>query len=95
MADDFKPNISQRILLKAKSKVVHDWRRRLKDFSTIALALSTALLAAWQVYPDDLKAGLPPNFVHWLNYAMGGILIWGLVGKFIVQGDAPASEPPQ
>lgn len=86
----FEPTISQRIMLKAKRRVVKDWRQRLRDFSTVALALGTALQGAWLVFPEDLKASLPSR---WVSYALGAILVWGLVGKFVVQGP-PAPEPP-
>ena len=81
-----RQRISQRILLKAKRKVVPDWRAKLRHFSTISLALGTALQGAWLIFPSDLKATWPPAFTQGIGYALGAILVWGLVGKFVVQG---------
>jgi len=93
MADEFKPNISQRIMLKARSKVVPDWKASLRHFSTIALglvtALSTAMLAAWAVMPEEWKTALPKNAMLY----MGGVYLiigaWGGIGKFLIQEPKP------
>ena len=89
----FQPNISQRLYLHVKRRTVSDWRQRLRDFSTIALALGTALQGAWPIFPDDLKAGLGPSVTKGVSYGLAAILLWGLVGKFVVQGPLP--EPPK
>jgi hypothetical protein len=86
---DFNPTLTQRILHKAKRRVVKDWKSRIKDFSTISLGLGTALQGAWLVFPEDLKAGLPAKTI---GYVLGAILVWGLAGKFIIQG--PQEEKP-
>lgn len=86
---EFNPSISQRIMLKAKKKVVPNWRDSLHHFSTISLALGTALQGAWLLFPADLKATWPPSVTQGVGYALAIILAWGLVGKFLVQG------PPQ
>ena len=82
----FNPNL----ITRARSRIVKDWRTRLRDFSTISLALGTALQGAWLIFPEDLKTSLPSK---WISYGLAAILLWGLVGKFIVQGD-PA-QPSQ
>ena len=89
----FRPNISQKIYLHVKRRTVSDWRQRLRDFSTIALALGTALQGAWLIFPDDLKNSFGPGVTKGVSYGLAVILLWGLVGKFVVQG--PIEEPPK
>ena len=89
---EFNPSISQRILLRAKKKVVPDWRDKLRHFSTISLALGSALQGAWLIFPGDLKATWPPSVTQGIGYALAAVLLWGLVGKFVVQG--PPVDPP-
>ena len=91
---EFNPSISQRILLKAKKKVVKDWRSRLRDFSTISLALGTALQGAWLIFPADLKATWSPSVTQGVGYGLGIILAWGLIGKFVVQGPPQEEKKP-
>lgn len=70
------------ILHKVGQRVVPQWRDRLKDYSTIALALGTATVAAWSVLPADLKMFLPTQYVAWMVGALNAL---GLCGKFVVQ----------
>ena len=90
---DFNPNLTQRLAAKARRRVVKDWRSRLRDFSTIALALGSALQGAWLIFPSDLKATWPPAVTQGVGYGLAAVLLWGLVGKFVVQGP-PADPPP-
>jgi len=69
-------------------RIVTNWRSRLRDYSTIALALGTATVAAWTLLPTDLKAFLPTQYVAW---AVGALNAFGLGGKFLVQG--PVDTP--
>jgi len=82
----FNPSVTQRITAAAKRRVIKDWRSRLKDYSTISLAFSTAVAAAWSALPADWLAFLP---VAWVARAIGVITALGLAGKFLVQ------EPPK
>ena len=82
----FEPNLTQRIITSAKSRVIPNWRSRLRDYSTIALALGAATVAAWTALPGDLKAHLPTEYVAWL---VGALNAFGLGGKFLVQGPPP------
>ena len=74
-------------------KLIDDIKGAWRHFSTIALALGTAIQGAWIAYPADLKLGLPPTAVSLINYALGAVLLWGLVGKFIDQ--TPKAPPPK
>lgn len=63
-------------------KLIDDIKGAWRHFSTISLALGTAMQGAWMVFPADLKRGLNAEVV---GYVLGAILLWGLVGKFIDQ----------
>jgi hypothetical protein len=67
-------------------KMVKDARSRLKDFSTIALALSAAIVGVWATFPADWLKFLP---TEWVAKGTGVLSLWGLIGKFIVQGSPP------
>lgn len=82
----FNPNLTQRIVAGAKRRVVPNWRSRLRDYSTLALAMGTAIVAAWSALPIDLQARLPTEYVAWL---VGVLNAFGLGGKFLIQ---PGSE---
>lgn len=77
----FDPNAT---IARMRRRIVKDWRSRLRDYSTIALALSTATAAAWSALPADWLAHLP---VEWVARSMGGITALGLAGKFLTQGE--------
>ena len=53
------------------------------DYSTIALALSAAIVAMWSTLPADWTAYLP---TAWVARGTGLLSMLGLVGKFLVQG---------
>lgn len=68
-------------------KIIPDWRSRITDYSTVALALSAGIMASWSAMPADWLQHLP---TEWVARVTGGISLLGLVGKFIVQpGRAP------
>lgn len=80
---EFQPNLTQRIVRKARRRITPDWRSRARDYSSIALALGAALVAAWTALPADLKDHLPVDYVAWL---VGFLNAFGLAGKFVIQG---------
>ena len=88
---EFNPNVTQRVKAAVRKRIVKDWKSRLRDFSTIALGLGVALAGAWAVFPTDLKAFVPAQYVAW---AIGALNAWGLVGKFILQGPLPEVDNP-
>lgn len=71
------------ISARVRRRIVRDWRSRLSDYSTLALGIGAAIVAAWIALPDDLKAHLP---VDWVARVVGGLNAFGLAGKFIRQG---------
>jgi hypothetical protein len=77
----FDPN--KTISARVRRRIVKDWRSRLRDWSTIALALGAAIVAAWIALPEDLKAHLPTD---WVARVVGGLNALGLAGKFVIQG---------
>ena len=60
-----------------------------RHFSTWALAVSSALLGAWSMFPEDLKSALGPEATTWVSRVILAVTIWGLVGKFIAQPEKP------
>lgn len=80
----FEPNLTQRIVTGAKKRVVpkSQWKSRAKDYSTIALGLSAAIVAAWSTVPADWIAFLP---VEWVAKGTGLLSLAGLIGKFVTQ----------
>ena len=71
------------IVARLKRRVIPNWRSRLSDFSTIALALSASIIALWSTLPADWLAHLP---TAWVARATGAISLFGLCGKFLQQG---------
>ena len=64
-------------------KLVKDAKSRLKDYSTIALALSAAIVAVWATFPAVWLKFLP---TEWVAKGTGLLSLYGLIGKFIQQG---------
>jgi hypothetical protein len=64
-------------------KIIPNWRSRLRDYSTISLAFSTAVAVSWSAFPADWLAFLP---VEWVARIIGAITALGLLGKFVSQG---------
>lgn len=50
------------------------------------MGAALALQGAWEMLPDDLKAGIPPKLV---TYAALGLLVLGMAGRLVKQGDKP------
>ena len=76
----FDPN--KTIVARVKRRIIPNWRSRLSDFSTIALALSASIIALWSTLPADWLAFLPTKLVA---QGTGLISLLGLAGKFIKQ----------
>ena len=63
-------------------KLIPEWKRAWRMFSVQAQGAALAILGTWQVFPEDLKASVPPHLVAWL--AMG-LLVFGIAGRLIEQ----------
>ncbi len=83
----FDPN--KTIAARMRRRIVPNWRNRLRDWSTIALGLCTAVAAAWMAFPADWLKFLP---VEWVAKSVGALSALGLIGKFIVQGPVQEDE---
>jgi len=81
----FDPNAT---IVRLKRRIVPNWRSRLRDYSTFALAAGGGIVVAWTGLPADLKAHLPTEYVAWV---VGALNVWGLGGKFITQ-DKPEAD---
>ena len=81
----FDPN--KTIVARLRRRVIPNWRSRLSDYSTVALAVSAATIALWSTLPADWLAFLP---TAWVARATGLVSLFGLVGKFLQQ---PGKQP--
>lgn len=63
-------------------QLIPQWRRAWRMFSVQAQALAFAILGAWQVMPEEMKATLPPGAVYWASMAL---LVAGIIGRLVVQ----------
>jgi hypothetical protein len=68
-------------------KITPNWRSRLRDYSTIALAAVSGLVAIWITIPADIKAAFPPFVTEYAGYVILALSVWGTAGKFIVQAE--------
>ena len=69
-------------------KLIHNWRSRITDYSTLALAVSAATVALWSTLPADWLQHLP---TAWVARITGAVSLFGLLGKFVQQ---PGKTPP-
>lgn len=70
------------ILACIRNNIIPNWRSRLGDYSTIALALSAGIVATWSTLPADWIKFLPTELVA---KGTGLLSLLGLIGKFINQ----------
>lgn len=74
-------------------KFVPDIKPRLKHYSTIALGLGAALMSVHTMYPDLIVTAIGDGGVKWYMRSVLAVLVFGLIGKFVVQ-DAPKGDQP-
>lgn len=63
-------------------RLIPNWKRAWRMFSVQAMTLAGSIQAAWALFPEDLKATLPTNLVHWASVAL---LVAGIVGRMVDQ----------
>lgn len=63
-------------------KFVDDAKQAWRWISVQCMAWAVAIQGAWEVCPDDLKAGLPPKLVTIVTV---GLLVLGIVGRVVKQ----------
>jgi hypothetical protein len=68
--------------MEAQMKLIDGWRKAHRMFSVQAMALAGAIQATWPLIPDDMKATLPHNVVHWVSLALLGA---GIAGRLVKQ----------
>jgi len=90
--EPFDPSLTQRVVARARSRIVPNWRSRLSDYSTKALGAVTGLAGIWVLLPADLKAGFDPRVAEYFGLVILVLGAWGTLGKFITQAPAPAVE---
>ncbi|WP_062560379.1 hypothetical protein [Paracoccus aminovorans] len=64
-------------------KLVSDWRRVWRYYSTQAMAIAATVQLTWAQLPDDMRASVPPHIV---SYATGALLVLGVIGRLVDQG---------
>ena len=76
-----------------KLQFVEDWRKAWKWFSVNAMILAAAIQGTWLQIPEDMKAGIPPQFVSGATIAL---LVLGVAGRLVKQtsteGDQNAED---
>lgn len=63
-------------------RLVKEWRRCWRMFSMQSMAVSTALLAAWGLLPDNLVEALPSGVITTVAIV---VLVLGMIGRIIDQ----------
>lgn len=67
-------------------RLVRDWKRAHRWYSTQAPALAVALLLTWQTLPEDIRSQAP----DWLKIGVLVILLLGgIAGRLIDQPEKP------
>lgn len=61
---------------------VEDARKAWSWFSVQSMALGLAVQGAWEVIPDDLKAGFSDKHVRWVAMTL---LVIGIAGRLVKQ----------
>lgn len=72
-------------------KLIDNANKWYRMFSVQAMVAATAVLGAWQVLPEDLKATLPP----WVATAASiTLLVLGIAGRLVDQGSVTQEPKP-
>lgn len=66
-------------------KLIEGWERAWRLISVQLMALAALIQAAWPMVPDDLKAQIPPNYMHTITVVL---LVAGIVGRLVKQNGA-------
>lgn len=67
----FKPNLTQRIVRRAKGRITHDWRSRLRDYSSVLAQVGAAV--------QGLMLTLPAGTVSVTVQAWIATVFFGLI----------------
>jgi hypothetical protein len=66
----FEPNLTQRIVRKAKGRIAKDWRSRWNDYSTRIAKWGALVQGALLMVPADDLARLPANLSAYVALVM-------------------------
>jgi len=66
----FEPNLTQRIVRKAKGRIAKDWRSRWNDYSTRIAKWGALVQGAMLMVPADDLARLPANLSAYVALVM-------------------------
>lgn len=64
-------------------KLVDGWQEAWKWISVNCMLAATALQGAWMYIPDDLRAEVPKDIIHFVTI---GLLVLGVAGRMVKQG---------
>lgn len=71
-------------------KIIEDAKQSWKWFSMQAMTLAGALQGTWVTLPEELKAQVPTNLVHYITLAL---VISGIIGRLVKQGGTNEPKP--
>lgn len=64
-------------------RLVKDWRKAWRWYSTQALVAVAAIPQVWATLPPELRLAIPEDWMRWVVTA---VAIGGLIGRLIDQG---------
>jgi hypothetical protein len=73
-------------------KLITEWKRAYRMVSVQSMALAAAIQGTWPLIPDDMKASIPHNVVHWVSLALLG---FGIAGRLVVQPKVKEPTSPK
>lgn len=63
-------------------KLIDEWKAAWRMLSVQSMSAAIAIQTAWVGLPDDMKASIPPQYVHYITMAL---LAFGVVGRLVKQ----------
>lgn len=64
-------------------RLVDDWKEAYKWISMNSMLATVTVSGAWVAIPDDLRASMPHDIVHWVAISL---LMLGIAGRLVKQG---------
>lgn len=71
-------------------KLVPEWKRCLRMFSVQAMILAGAVQGAWASLPDEMKATVSDD---WLHYGTIALMVLGVIGRLVAQSSVGEERP--
>lgn len=72
-----------------KPRIVSDWRKCWRYYSTQALALLALMPVVWEQLPPEAQMMLPPE---WRPWALAALALGGLAGRLVSQEPKSQSQ---